>query len=461
VRDAPTRLVLATIVAAALALRLAHVASVAAFEAAHVEPGLDRWLQMEIARAVAGGDWLGGPLAPYESAPAYALGLGILYRLGGGRWLVPIVLQAVLGALAPLALYATGRMLASARTGLLAAALAAAYGPAIFYEGLTVKFALMPFAVSALLYASAAATTSRRWQLAAAAAGAATAVLVALRLNAIVVLPVVAAWIARARSPAVATRALLLFGLGLVAIAAPLALRRALAAAHGEAASLWGIHFYVGSRLDGDGGYTVVPGVTDDVFGHVDDARALAEASRGRQLTPAEVSRYWLGRGLEEIRGDPAAYLVLEGRKLRRLLAPREEDVFGDDYAVYAARSLVLRAGLTFGAVAPLAMLGLVLVTMRRAPLGWCVAVAAAYAASLLVFFVTSRYRLPVVPPLLLCAGVALAWLADLRARPLAFAAAAGGLSLAAWGALGAPPSDVLRLLALVAVAGLAGQRAT
>ena len=459
-RDAPTRLVLATIVAAALALRLAHVASVAAFEAAHVEPGLDRWLQMEIARAVAGGDWLGGPLAPYESAPAYALGLGVLYRLGGGRWLVPIVLQAVLGALTPLALYATARRLGSARAGLFAAALAAAYGPAIFYEGLTLKFALMPCTVSALLCASATAATGRRWQAAAAAAGAATALLVALRLNAIVMLPVLVAWIARAR-PAVAARALLLVGFGLVAIAAPLALRRALASAHGEAASLWGIHFYVGSRLDGDGGYTVVPGVADDVFGHVDDARALAEASRGRRLTPAEVSRYWLGRGLEEIRRDPAAYLVLEGRKLRRLLAPREEDVFGDDYAVYAARSLVLRAGLTFGAVAPLAMLGLVLVTMRRAPLGWCVAVAAAYAASLLVFFVTSRYRLPVVPPLLLCAGVALAWLADLRARPLAFAAAAGGLSVAAWGALGAPPSDVLRLLALLGAAWLAGHGTT
>ena len=459
-RDA-TRLALAAIVAAALALRLAHVASVAAFEAANAQPGLDRWLQMEIARAVAGGDWLGGPLAPYESAPAYALGLGLLYRLGGGRWVVPIVLQAVLGAFAPLALYATARRLGSARAGLFAAALAAVYGPAIFYEGLTLKFALMPCTVSALLCASAAAAAGRRWQAAAAAAGAATALLVALRLNAIVVLPVVVAWITTARPPAVATRELLLVGLGLVAIAAPLALRRGLAAAHGEAASLWGIHFYVGSRLDGDGGYTVVPGVSDDVFGHVDDARALAEASRGRRLTPAEVSRYWLGRGLEEIRRDPAAYLVLEGRKLRRLLAPREEDVFGDDYAVYAARSLVLRAGLTFGAVAPLAMLGLVLVTMRRAPLGWCVAVAAAYAASLLVFFVTSRYRLPVVPPLLLCAGAALAWLADLRARPLAFAAAAGGLSVAAWGALGAPPSDVLRLLALLAVAWLAGQRAT
>ena len=459
-RDAPTRLVLATIVAAALALRLAHVASVAAFEAAHVEPGLDRWLQMEIARAVAGGDWLGGPLAPYESAPAYALGLGVLYRLGGGRWLVPIVLQAVLGALTPLALYATARRLGSARAGLFAAALAAAYGPAIFYEGLTLKFALMPCTVSALLCASATAATGRRWQAAAAAAGAATALLVALRLNAIVMLPVLVAWIARAR-PAVAARALLLVGFGLVAIAAPLALRRALASAHGEAASLWGIHFYVGSRLDGEGGYTVVPGVADDVFGHVDDARALAEASRGRRLTPAEVSRYWLGRGLEEIRRDPAAYLTLEGRKLRRLLAPGEEDVFGDDYAVYAARSVALRAALTFGAVAPLALLGLVLVAMRRAPLGWCVAVAATYAASLLVFFVTSRYRLPVVPPLLLCAGVALAWLADLRARPLAFAAAAGGLSVAAWGALGAPPSDVLRLLALLGAAWLAGHGTT
>jgi len=368
--------------------------------------------------------------------------------------------QAVLGALTPLALYATARRLGSARAGLFAAALAAAYGPAIFYEGLTVKFALMPFTVSALLCASAAAATGRRWQGAAAAAGAATALLVALRLNAIVVLPVLVAWIARAR-PAVATRALLLVGLGLVAIAAPLALRRALAAAHGEAASLWGIHFYVGSRLDGDGGYAVVPGMADDVFGHVDDARALAEASLGRRLTPTEVSSYWLGRGLEEIRRDPAAYLVLEGRKFRRLLAPGEEDVFGDDYAVYTARSLVLRAGLTFGAVAPLAMLGLVLVAMRRAPFGWCVAVAATYAASLLVFFVTSRYRLPVVPPLLLCAGVALAWLADLRARPLAFAAAAGALSVAAWGALGAPSSDVLRLLALLGAAWLAGHGTT
>src|SRR5438045_9614035 len=125
--------------------------------------------------------------------------------------------------------------------------------------------------------------------------------------------------------------------------------------------------------------------MADDVFGHVDDARALAEASRGRRLTPTEVSSYWLGRGLEEIRRDPAAYLVLEGRKFRRLLAPGEEDVFGDDYAVYTARSLVLRAGLTFGAVAPLAMLGLVLVAMRRAPFGWFVAVAATYAPSRLV----------------------------------------------------------------------------
>ena len=122
---------------------------------------------------------------------------------------------------------------------------------------------------------------------------------------------------------------------------------------------------------------------------------------------------------------------------------------------------MALRAALTFGAVAPLAMLGLVLVAMRRAPLGWCVAVAATYAASLLVFFVTSRYRLPVVPPLLLCAGVALAWLADLRARPLAFAAAAGALSVAAWGALGAPSSDVLRLLALLGAAWLAGHGTT
>jgi len=301
--------VLGALLGLALGLRLAHVASVVRFETSHVVPGLDRWLETEIARAVARGDWLGGPLAHYESAPAWALLMGPVYRLAGESWLGPLLVQAVLGALVPLLLYDVGRRLAAPRVGLLAGLLAAFYAPAIFYEGLTLKLSLVPFAVALLLFAAAAAASARRWHGPAVTAGVAMALMVALRLNAIAALPVVAAWMVRARGRA-SGRALLLFGLGLVAVAAPLAARRSLAAVRGEAASLWGIHFYVGTVAGGDGGYAIVPGVADDVFGHVDDARALAEAEVGRALEPGEVSGYWLRRGLAEIRSRPGAYRV-------------------------------------------------------------------------------------------------------------------------------------------------------
>ena len=436
---------LVVLTAIALALRLAHVANVAAYERANVVPGLDRWLDMEIADAVAGGDVLGGPLAPYDSAPAYGVLLGLAYRVFGRGSAAPLVVQALLGAGVPLLLYAAGRRLASARVGLAAAALGAVYAPAIFYEGLSVKFALVPFAFAVLLAALATG--------AAVAAGAAIAFAVALRPNAIVALPLGLVWIASRSETRAATRTILLFALGLVAVAAPLALRRSLAAERGDAASLWGIHFYVGSQPRGDGGYTLVVGVTDDVFGHVDDARAVAEASRGRSLTPGEVSRYWFGRGIDEITRDPAGYVRLLGRKVRRIVAPAEENDFGDEWAEYAARSAPLRAGIGFGTVAPLAALGLLLAVARRSALLWSAGLAAAYVLTLLLFFVTGRYRLPLVPPLLLLAGAGLVWLGDLWAIRRRSALAVGAVLLAASVALGTPAGDVVRLAVLVATA--------
>jgi len=441
------------VVGVGLALRLAHVASVAAYERAHVVPGLDRWLDMEIAEAVAAGDPLGGTLAPYDSAPAYALLLGFIYRAGGRTWTAPLVLQALLGATVPLLLYGAGRRLASVPVGVAAAALAAVYAPAIFYEGLTVKFALVPFAVSALLCALAAATGGTRRSAAAVAAGASTALAVALRPNAIILLPLGLAWIAWRQETRRAVTSILFFALGLFAIATPLAARRMLAAERGDAASLWGIHFFVGSQLRGDGGYTTVVGVTDDIFGHVDDARAVAEASLGHPLTPGEVSRYWFDRGIQEIRGDPWGYVRLLGRKLHRLVATAEEGDFGDDWMPYASQSAALRTGIGFGTVAPLAVLGLMIAAGQRSGLLWAAGSAAAYALSLLVFFVAGRYRLPIVPPMLLLAGAGIVWLGGAwTARPR-IALLATALLVGVPAALGVPRGDLVRLVVLVAIA--------
>src|SRR6266446_2260795 len=89
---------LAGVFAVALGLRLAHILAVSDFEREHLVRGMDRWLDVTVARAVAHGDVLGGRYARYESAPAYALLLGAAYRTCGRCWRGPLLLQAVGGA---------------------------------------------------------------------------------------------------------------------------------------------------------------------------------------------------------------------------------------------------------------------------------------------------------------------------------------------------------------------------
>src|SRR4029453_15773682 len=68
---------------------------------------------------------------------------------------------------------------------------------------------------------------------------------------------------------------------------------------------------------------------------------------------------------------------------------------------------------LTFGLVFPLAMLGLWVTRREGGRMGIVPLHALCYAAGVILFFVTARYRLAVVPALLLLAAAALGWARD------------------------------------------------
>ena len=139
---------------AALALRLLHLRAVRSLVIdAPPPPGMDRWLNMEIAAAIARGEWLGGWAVPYDSSPGYSYLLAALYRLSGEHWIGAAAVQLALGAATPILLAAVVRRVRDERAAVLAALLAALYVPAIFYEALLVKFSVVPFVTSVLLYA--------------------------------------------------------------------------------------------------------------------------------------------------------------------------------------------------------------------------------------------------------------------------------------------------------------------
>jgi tetratricopeptide (TPR) repeat protein len=149
-------------------------------------------------------------------------------------------------------------------------------------------------------------------------------------------------------------------------------------------------------------------------------------------------SRFFVARVTAYAEGDPAGFFVLQVRKLRLLLAGTETL---RNQEIYPARawSPVLRVllwkvpGLAFpfGLLLPLAVIGLG-VAWRQAP-----ALAAAVillGLTVTAFFVTARYRAPLVPLLVLFAAAGVRWAAveaSPRARRGAGAVALGAYLLA------------------------------
>ena len=391
---------------AALVLRLLHLRAVRPLLIDTAPPpGMDRWLNMEVAAAIARGEWLGGWAVPYDSSPGYSYVLAALYRASGQRWIGPAAVQLVLGAVAPILLAGVVRRLRDDRTAVVAALLGALYLPAIFYEGLLVKFSLVPVAASALLYATVRLRDGARgWAF---GTGVVLAALGLLRPNTILLAPLVGWAALRGVRASVAASRAALVGAGVALLMVPMAVRDHLAAERGAASALGGIHFYIGSNPRADGEYVVLPRIRPDIVGHVVDARREAERRAGHRLSAEEASRFWFREGLAFIRNDPVRYVLLELRKLWFVFEANESGTFGDDFDALRPASPVLRLPLvTFGVVMPLAAVGALGCLRRRA---WLLpAFTLSVVVSLLPFFVAGRYRIPLAPPVIALAALGL-----------------------------------------------------
>ena len=396
------------VLATALVLRLVHLWSLRASPFWDVLLGdarsYDTW-----AREIAAGDWTGSGV--FYQSPLYAYFLAGIYSLRRSVLLVRLI-QAIVGAGACALLgYAAHRWF-DRRTGLTAGIGLAVYAPAIFFGALIQKSVLDLFFLCLLLaLLSAVAEEPQRrgvWM----AAGATLGALSLTRENALVFVPLTMVWFWLDHRMERATRlqmtAMLIAGVAIVLV--PVGLRNRIVGGEFHLTTAQsGPNFFIGNNPRADGTYVSLrPGRGSPEYERV-DATALAEHAAGRRLTPGDVSRYWSGSAIEYIRARPLEWLALEGRKLR-LLWNATEILDTESQETYAEYSPVLR--LTghvahFGVLAPLAALG-IWVTWRDRRRFWILhAMIAVYAASVLAFYVVARYRLPLVPLLMLFAGAA------------------------------------------------------
>jgi tetratricopeptide (TPR) repeat protein len=370
--------------------------------------GLDSQYYLQLAQRVAAGDLL---LAPglYFVSPLYIYFLAALLIAGGGSLVFVKVVQIALGTAACALVWVAAREWFSTRAAWLALILYALAGFFTFYEILILQAALDPFLSALDLALLAVALRRGGWQWTV-LAGFALGVHILNRPNMLLV----AAGLACVMLIRAGTRRTVpLFVAGLAIALVPVSLRNAVAAGtFSPTPSHGGLNFYIGNNPEADGTYHRVPGITPNIAGQAEDARRVAERAEGRRLTDGEVSSFFTRRAIAWWRHEPAAASRLFVRKLAYTLN-RSWLTLNYSYPFYRDESPAL--GWLW--VGPLLLLPLGLVGLfshaiagRAAPdrfWAWAAFVPLTI-LSIAIFFVASRYRIPLLVALCVTSGALL-----------------------------------------------------
>ncbi|HAA74975.1 TPA: hypothetical protein DCE37_07650 [Candidatus Latescibacteria bacterium] len=402
---------LAIVLGWALLVRVAHLYAFFANSPFSNTLVSDAYIFDAWAARIAAGDWAGEPRL-FVLPPLYPYLLGSLYKLVGHYPSVAIVLQSLLGVVASGLVWRLARDRFGAEAGLVSGVLFGSVGTLLFYESMLVGTSVAVVLTVLLL------VFIERWRRSdcypdLVITGLILGLLAILRPNFLLVIPAVGMvllWPLRADLKRLRSAAAVF----VVGAAIPLLV---LTVRNGAVAGEWmpmsshgGINFYMGNHPGAPGWFAPPPGMPASITprepeGNLLGPRRLAEAETGRTMSDREVSAFWFGKGLAFFVDDPVGALGVTLRKVRLFLSAHEVPL---NYSFDHHRQYAAALNLPFGQMAvlfPLGMMGLIVVWRgRRIPKDWLL-IGLVYGAGVIAFHVATRYRMPVVPILVLFAG--------------------------------------------------------
>ena len=418
-KDGTERILIATVAGIAFLVRLIYIFEISA------SPFFEN-LVIDCARysdwgaEIAAGNWAGD--SAFYQSPLYAYFLGVIYRFVTTSLFAVRIIQAAIGSGSCVLIYLLARRLFDRRAALLAGILAAAYAPFVYHDAMIMKTVFSIFLASLGLYLLLRARDSgrpRTWLACGLVWGAAGLV----RENYLLAAGAFAAWYLALHLRdryGTSLRPLWFYLAGIALVVLPVTIRNAVVG--GELAlvtSQAGQNFYIGNNPSNrTGAYEVEDFVIANPNWEEKSFREFAQKSTGREMSAGEVSAFYRGRALDWMSEKPGPAFTLLGRKF--LLFFNNYEV-ADNQSIYFMErysSLLTLDFLRFGLVAPLGLLGLVLLWRKRGELAPLYIFGIVYAVSVIAFYIFGRYRLPVVVALMPPAAFAVFRLIDdLRAR--------------------------------------------
>lgn len=373
-------------------------------------PPVDGMTYVQHAARLAAGNWLGLGEPPFWQPPLYPYILGLHQVLFSDLIHSLRFFQILCGSLTCVLIWSIGRRLFpdTAMIAAVAALAGALYGPLIFFDGEVLPATLATFldlAGLTLLLRCRDRPSATRYVLAGAVFG-----LAALTVPTVLTFVLAAAvfvWLDTRWQYPVTERIRwpLAFLVGVGLVITPAALRNsAIGGDRVLISSNAGVNFWIGTNTDYDAALDIRPGWEwDDLL-----ARPRMEAHLEQ---PSAKSDFFMQESFDFIRDQPLDYARLLARKTFQLWHGEE---IGRNQGIYFWRnySPILATTLwknliafPFGLVAPLALLGLMLAVRRRGGISLPVIFISAYALSVIAFFITARYRIPLIPLLLVYAA--------------------------------------------------------
>lgn len=338
-------------------------------------PGTDMEAYLQWGRRLAAGNWLGRGEGPFWQGPAFPYLLGLCFRLWGPGLYPALVGQALLGSVTAVLVYAAGRLLFSPAVGLLAGILAAGSGMLICFGVVlhSTTLEVLLAAAALCLLALAGRRGGRAWLW----AGVGLGCFALARPNGLLAPPFILAglWAAgwgRGRAAALG-RSSLLFLLGFALVILPVTARNLL----------------VGGRL------VLVTAAGPETFRITNsyDSTPLNFRYPTKPRMPLDSWPFWR----HQLRKAGYFWWGFE--------VPQNVN-----YYLFRSVSRLLSLPLVaFWAMAPLAAAGLWLARREWRRLAPIFGFGLAYYLSVVAFHIVGRFRLPLLPLLLLLAAHALA----------------------------------------------------
>lgn len=412
---------------AAIVLRLVHNGAMMASPLYQYPLG-GHVVFLDQAEAIAGGALVpahaftdNSPLFPYLAA--------LVFLVAGGRDLLVLRLVGILcdAVTAMLVVRIAGRRFGST-AGIVAGLLYAFYAPAVFFaaELIYIPYALLCCTI-AVAWLVGRASAGRML-----GAGVAYGLAVGLMPSLVAGVPLLTLVAAmRARAGRVVLAAAALAGVA-VAIAPVTALNYAASGRFVLLTMSSGHAFYLGHNPQARAGYFLpdtVGAVQAANRGSIfDSMHRIAEETEGHPIPDEEVSGWYFRKAVAHMVVNPGTELRLFLSRIAAFVNWFEATTYADFY-FQRERSPLLRLLPTFTLLFPLAMLGLVQVSLRRElPLLF---VPITSLASVLAFFYLARFRMPAIPFLCCFAGRGVAGLLATRKRKRSAAWAGAALVVA------------------------------